>query len=400
MAGRGYGKTRVGAEGVRRLVDAGTHGRVSLIGRTGADVRDVMVEGESGLLACYPRWSRPEYQPSKRRIVFQNGAIGSLFSADKPDQLRGPQSDLIWGDEISTWAKMLCVSIDTGKPTAEGALTNALLGLRLGNDPRALLTGTPKPTRDMKHLVRDGRYYLIKGTTYDNLGNLANVFRDIVIGAYEGTRAGRQELNGELLEDVEGALLSVDDFDWDGFRQWDSRDIVKIIVSVDPAVTSKGTSDHTGICVIGVGPGSIDVAHAVVLHSERFKGSPDALITRACDLFDEFGASEMVGEANNGGDFIKTTVKLLRPDVALCYRDVHASQGKYARADPVATLYQRKRVHHLGSPQVHAALETEWTTWTAEDDESPDVMDSAVWGITSALIRQKQVIGRPRRVRQ
>lgn len=358
-----------------------------------------MVEGESGLLACYPRWDRPEYQPSKRRVLFRNGAIATLFSSDRPDQLRGPQSDLVWGDEISTWIKMLCVSVETGKPTAEGALTNALLGLRLGHDPRMLLTGTPKPTRDMKYLVKDKRFYLIRGTTYDNMGNLADVFRDIVVGAYEGTRAGRQELNGELLEDVEGALLSQDDFEWDGFRQFEPKDIAAIVVAVDPAVTSNAKSDHTGITVMGLGYDVSKRTVGVVLYSQRFKGTPEAVRVRVEQLVTEYSARCVVAEVNNGGDYIRSVLKQgsLQVPVEL----VKAAEGKYARADPVAMLYQQHRMRHLGDPSLHAALETEWTHWTPLDEESPDVLDSDVWAATHLLLKNQPTgRGKVRSIRQ
>jgi phage terminase large subunit-like protein len=401
MAGRGWGKTRYGAETIRARLPHLKSGRIGLIGRTAADVRDVMVEGESGLLAVFPKWERPEYQPSKRRIVFANGATATCYTADKADQLRGPQHELIWGDEFSTWPKLLDVSVESERPGPEGVLTNALLGLRLGFEPRIILTGTPRPTRDMKFLINTSwgkeRFKVVRGRTHDNLDNLAELYRDVVLGMYAGTRAGRQELDGELLDDVEGALLDNTAFDWLGFREIDAKELVRVVVAVDPAVTSTKRSDHTGISVCAVTGGPFDQTHGAILHSERVKGSPDAAMTRACSLYDAFHATALIGEVNNGGDYIRTVLKHLRPDIALTYKDVRASQGKYARADPIALLYRRRRVHHIGNPALHAALENEWTTWTADDDSSPDVLDSTVWGLTHLMVRSTAAgLGRPR----
>ncbi len=383
MAGRGFGKTRTGAEGVRKRVTKGLAGRVGLIGRTVADVRDVMIEGESGLLSIYPKWDRPEYIPSKRLIRFANGATGHTYSSEEPDQLRGPQHDLIWGDEVSTWRKLLDVSIDTGKPSPEGVLTNAFLGVRLGDDPRAILTGTPRPTRDMRYLVNMGTVKVISGTTYENLSNLAGVFKQVILDQYEGTRVGKQELLGELLKDIEGALLRWEHFEHELFRlSVPEQDLSTIVVAVDPAVTSTTKSDHTGIAVCA---STSDRRRGYVLHSERFKGSPAEAMTRVARIFDKYMASYVVGETNNGGEYISTVLHQLRPDVP--FRMVHASAGKKTRAEPVAMLYEQKRVSHIGDPFTHAALEDEWTSWTPEDDESPDVMDACVWGLTDLMLK-------------
>lgn len=394
MAGRGYGKTRVGAESVRHAVTRkrAPYGRIGLIGRTAADVRDVMIEGESGLLSVFPKWDRPEYQPSKRRVIFSNGAIATAYSADKPDQLRGPQHDFIWADEVSTFPKMLDVRIETGKPGPEGVLTNAFLGLRLGNDPRAVLTGTPKRTRDMRYLVTMPNLYVITGTTYENLGNLAEVFREVIISQYEGTRVGKQELLGQLLADVEGALLTSEYFEWQGFRP-NHGDLLPTIptttvVAVDPATTTTDTSDYTGICVA-----STDALKrfGYVHHSERLKSTPHESMSRAATLYDQYQANYVVAETNNGGDYVKQVMFQIRPDIKV--RTVHASKGKVARAEPVAALYEQRRIMHIGHPQNHAALEDEWTGWVPdESDESPDVLDSCVWAISKLMLSTKQSV--------
>lgn len=391
MAGRGFGKTRTGAEGVRQAVSRKTnsYGRIGLIGRTAADVRDVMIEGESGLLSVFPKWDRPEYQPSKRRVIFSNGAIATAYSADKPDQLRGPQHDFIWADEVSTFPKMLDVRIETGKPGPEGVLTNAFLGLRLGNQPRALLTGTPKRTRDMRYLVTMPMLYIITGTTYENLGNLADAFKDVIITQYEGTRVGKQELLGELLADVEGALLTSEYFEWQGFRPNHGDALPSnpstTVVAVDPATTTTDTSDYTGICVA-----STDALkrYGYIHHSQRLKASPAASMERAAALYDQYDANYVVAEANNGGDYVKQVMHQLRPDIKV--RTVHASKGKVARAEPVAALYEQRRIMHLGHPANHAALEDEWTGWVPdESDESPDVLDACVWALAKLMLGLK-----------
>lgn len=399
MAGRGFGKTRVGAEGVRKRVTMGKSRRVGFIGRTVSDVRDVMIEGESGLLACFPKWERPEYIPSKRLIRFHNGATGHTYSSEEPDQLRGPQHDLIWGDEVSTWRKLLDVSVDTGKPSPEGVLTNAFLGLRLGDDPRCILTGTPRPTRDMRYLVAMPRITVINGTTYDNLGNLADVFKSVILDQYEGTRVGKQELLGELLKDIEGALLKYETFEREGFRLPAGdinvlNDISTVVVSIDPAVTNETKSDHTGLSVVAT---NATRTKGYILHSERIKASPAECMERAAKLHDMYMANYVVAEVNNGGDYVRTVMRQIRPDIKV--ETVHASVSKKARAEPVAALYEQARIHHVGDPALFAALEDEWTGWTPDDDESPDVLDSVVWGLSKLLVRNSaRVIPKARSV--
>lgn len=388
LAGRGFGKTRVGAEGVRQRVNKGQAGRIALIARTAADVRDVMVEGESGLLNVFPKWERPEYQPSKRRITFANGAMAFCYSSEDPDMLRGPQHDFVWGDEFSTWRKLSAV------------ISNALMGLRLGDDPRIILTGTPRPTRDVKALLKRPKFLVIKGTTYDNLKNLADVFKDTVISQYEGTRTGRQELNGELLLDVAGALLQYSVMESESFRLDDLTgvELSKVTVNIDPAVTSSARSDFTGISVTGS-----DAARrkGYVLYSESFKGSPAEAMTRAARLYDEHMANCVVAEVNNGGDYVGTVLKQIRPDIP--YTSVHAAKGKVARAEPVAMLYEQGRVHHVGQPTMFATLEEQWTGWVPKgtkdengddigSDNSPDEMDSVVWGLTHLMLPKRRIV--------
>lgn len=378
MAGRGFGKTRTGAETVRDRVDKGLAGRVALVGRTAADVRDVMLEGESGLLNVYPRWKRPTYQPSKRRVIFHNGALAFAYSTDDPDALRGPQHDFVWGDEVSTWKKL------------NECLYNIRLGLRLGQDPRAIYTGTPRPTKAMRELVANPKTKVTKGTTYDNLKNLADVFRETVVSQYEGTRVGRQELDGDLLEDIEGALWQWAMFEWDGFRPEytdELRDsLTHVVVSIDPAVTTNQNSDMTGISVVGKKDHK-----GYVLVSEGNKTSPNESLKRAIDLYYRYHADYIVAEANNGGDYIES---LLRThDSKVPFKIVHASRGKKTRAEPIVALYEQQRIHHVGTPAKHSLLEDQQTTFTGEDNDeydSPDVMDAVVWGLSFLMLKPKR----------
>lgn len=391
VAGRGLGKTRLGAEGVRHMVTRKRNpcGRVGLIARTAADVRDVMIEGESGLLNVFPKWERPEYQPSKRRVTFANGAVAFAYSSEDPDLLRGPQHDLVWGDEFSTWRRLAAV------------MSNALMGLRLGDDPRMILTGTPRPTKDVKNLVNNPKFKVIRGSTYENLDNLADVFKETVIAQYEGTRVGRQELNGELLLDVLGALLSFEVFERDDFRvdSLAGLDISRVTVNVDPAVKSSARSDFTGISVTAT---DADCRNGYVLYSESFKGSPAEAMKRVATLYDMHMANYVVAEVNNGGDYVGTVLKQTRADIPL--KTVHASVGKVARAEPVAMLYEQGRIHHVGKPSVFAQLEDQWTSWVPKgtkdsegndiaSDESPDEMDSVTWGFTQLMLPRKRIVG-------
>lgn len=378
MAGRGFGKTRVGAETTRLRVDAGLAGRVALVARTAADVRDVMLEGESGLLQAYPKWQRPNYQPSKRKVTFHNGAVGYAYSTDEPDALRGPQHDWVWGDEVSTWKKLNTV------------LYNIRLGLRLGKDPRALYTGTPRPTKAMRELAANPFTIVTGGSTYDNLSNLADAFRLTVVSQYEGTRVGKQELDGLLLDDIEGALWQWAMYEFDGFRvpyTDQLRDSMRgLVVSIDPAVTTNKNSDMTGLAVIGT-----DGHRGYVFRSEGDKMTPNESLRKAIKLYHEFKADGIVAEVNNGGDYIEALLRT--EDERIPFKAVHASRGKKTRAEPVVALYQQERISHVGSHTKHALLEDQQTSYTGEDGDeydSPDVMDAVVWGLTHLMLKPRR----------
>jgi predicted phage terminase large subunit-like protein len=368
LAGRGFGKTRTGAETVRAFVESGRATRVALVAPTAADARDVMVEGESGILAISPPWARPHYEPSKRRLTWPNGALATLYSADEPERLRGPQHDLAWADELGSWRY----------PTAWDML---MLGLRLGRDPRAIVTTTPKPSRLIRELVKNPTTSITRGSTYDNRANLAPAFIEQIISKYEGTRLGRQELYADLLEDVPGALWSRDIID--AARATEPLpDMRRVVVAIDPAVTSGEDSDETGIIVAGLGQDGL----AYVLADRSCRASPDTWAQRAIDAFDEYKADRVIAEVNNGGDLVENVLRTVRARVP--YKAVHASRGKRVRAEPVAALYEQGRVKHaLDSP----ALEDQMATFVPDNSSgSPDRVDALVWALTELMLASPQ----------
>lgn len=368
LAGRGYGKTRVGAETVNTWASSGKYGRIGLIGRTAADVRDVMVEGESGILASAPPWQRPKYEPSKRRLTWPNGARATTYSADEPESVRGPQHDGLWCDEVAAWS-------------GPEALDLALMGLRLGEDPRAILTTTPKPTPFIKKLRAQGNVAITTGTTYENLSNLAEAFRRQVVEQYEGTRLGLQELMAQILDDNPDALWRREPM-LDALRlpraDLDTLDLVRIVVAVDPAVSVTEGSAETGIIVVGLGADG----HIYVLADLSGRYTPQAWAAQAITAYHAYNADRIVGEVNNGGDLVERNIQA-EANEPVPYQAVRASRGKRIRAEPVAAIYERGKAHHVGAFPV---LEDQLCDWTPDDDVSPDRLDALVWGATALVL--------------
>jgi phage terminase large subunit-like protein len=361
LAGRGFGKTRLGAEWIRSMTDSGEYPRVSLIARTAADIRDVMVDGESGLLSIYPRSERPKYEPSKRRVTFANGAIASLFSADEPDSLRGPQHYLLWEDELAAWQY----------PESHD---QAMFGLRLGKHPRFLVTTTPKPTRIVRELVGDENNVVTRGSTYDNRANLAPTFFEKITAKYEGSRLGRQELNGEILDDNPNALFNRANIDEN--RVTAAPVLSQVVVGVDPAVTANSSSNNTGIICAGRGSDG----HYYVLRDETMLGKPNEWGTQVLSAYHTMFANRIVGEVNQGGDLVESNIRNLPGGQSAAFEAVRATRGKALRAEPVSTLYEQGRVHHVGA---FTALEDEMCNWDPSLGEaSPDRLDAMVWAIT------------------
>lgn len=367
LAGRGFGKTRTGAEWVRSEVQHNGARRFALVAPTAADVRDVMVEGESGILATAPPWFRPKYEPSKRRLTWPNGAQATTFSADEPERFRGPQYDRVWGDETGAWRY-------------PEAFDQLMLGLRLrdahGGPPRCLVTTTPRPTPLIRRLIVDPTTHLTRGSTFDNRAHLAAAYLDQIVRRYEGTRLGRQELYAEVLDDTPGALWKRDSID--ARRVQRAPELRRAVVAIDPAVTSGQGSDETGIVVAGLG---VD-GHGYVLADLSQKASPDAWARAACKAYADHDADRIVAEVNNGGDLVETVLRTVDPRAA--YRAVHASRGKQTRAEPIAALYEQGRVHHVGSLPY---LEDQLCTWDpSADSKSPDRLDALVWALSELML--------------
>ncbi len=361
IAGRGFGKTRTGAETVRIWSDQVPI--IHIIGRTTTDMRDTMIEGPAGVLAIHPERNKPKYEPSKKRLTWPNGCKAQLFSADEPDVLRGPQCYKLWADELASWKY-------------EEGWDMALLGLRLGVNPQAIVTTTPRPIPMIKTLVTDEDNYITTGSTFENRENLSAVFFKKVVSKYEGTRLGRQELYAEILEELEGALWTQKMIEKAQVPK--HPDLIRVVVAIDPAVTSEKDSDETGIIVAGIGEDD----RCYILEDLSGQYSPSEWARRAIGAYHYHKADRVIGEANNGGDLIEQVIRTLQSDVS--YSKVYASRGKVTRAEPVVALYEQHRVKHVGSLP---ALETQMTTWAAKEGEkSPDRVDALVWAVSELML--------------
>jgi phage terminase large subunit-like protein len=335
LAGRGAGKSRAGAEWIRREVESGRRKRLALVARTAADVRDVLVEGESGILAISPPWNMPLYQPSKRRLTWPNGAIATTYSAEEPDALRGPQHDGAWCDETAAWKY-------------PETWDNLMLGLRLGDKPQVVVTTTPKPKKIIRDLIKAKTTVVTRGSTYDNRLNLAESFFQHVVSKYEGTTMGRQELHAEVLDEMPGALWQRHMFD--ELRVEKAPRLKHIVVAIDPSVTSNEDSDEAGIIVAGRGYDD----HGYVLADLSMRASPKTWARTAIDAYYDFEGDRVVAETNNGGEMIELTIHTI--DKNIPYKAVKASRGKRTRAEPVSALYEQGKIHHVG---LFEALEDE-----------------------------------------
>lgn len=377
LAGRGFGKTRTAAEWILQRVAQGAR-HIIIAGATAGDVRDIIVDGESGILAISPPWNFPVYEPSKNRLTWPSGAKALCLSAEEPDRFRGKQCDTFWLDELAAYAP-------EGDTAGEEAFTQLLLGFRLGRNygvtPRGVISTTPRPTRLIRRLVKDSRAVITKGSTFENAANLTTEFLAEVKRKYEHTRLGRQELYAEVLDEAEGALWKRDLIDRDRETDpegFDRSTLTRIVVAIDPAVTANKDSDETGI----VAGGTDAKGHGFVLADRSGRYTPDGWARAAIALYDELGADRIVAETNQGGDMIESTLRSIRPNIS--YSSVRAARGKRARAEPVAALYEQKRVHHVG---YHAELEEQMCTWdAARSDKSPDRIDALVWLFTELLV--------------
>ena len=378
LGGRGAGKTRAGAEWVRGRVegvkplDAGACKRLALVGETVEQVREVMIFGESGIMACSPPDRRPEWQATRRRLLWPNGAVAQVFSAHEPEGLRGPQFDGAWVDELAKWKK------------ARDTWNMLQFGLRLGEAPRVCVTTTPRNVGVLKDILGSDSTVVTSAPTEVNAANLAQGFLEEVRARYAGTRLGRQELDGVLVDAAEDALWTPAMLE--GARVGAAPDLDRIVVAVDPPVTGHAGSDSCGIVVVGaVTQGPVQDWRAWVLADASVSAAGPAAWARAAICAMEcWGADRLVAEVNQGGDLVEQVIRQVDPLVP--FRKVHASRGKAARAEPVAALYEQGRVHHLRGL---GTLEDQMCAMTNRGYEgrgSPDRVDALVWGLTELIV--------------
>jgi phage terminase large subunit-like protein len=371
LAGRGFGKTRLGAETVREWVKSFRF--VNIIAPTADDARDIMVEGESGILAICPPSERPTYRPSKSRLEWPNGARSLILTADEPDRIRGKQHEKLWADEVAAWRY------------AE-SWDQAMLGLRIGSKPQAVVTTTPRPIAIIRELMADRNTLVTRGTTYDNRPNLSPTFYAKVITKYEGTRLGRQELNAEVLDDNPRALWQRDNIDRNRVSVA-PVELSRIVVGLDPNVKNRDRAelaksadilDEAGIVVAGRSFAPDGVAHFYVLGDYSLDEGPNEWGKAAAKAYADHKADRIIGEINNGGDMVEATIRAV--DANVSYKSVTASRGKAIRAEPIAALYEQGRVHHVGS---FGALEDEMCNFDPiTTTKSPNRMDALVWALT------------------
>lgn len=373
MAGRGFGKTRAGAEWVRAIADADPAARIALVGATLPEVRAVMVEGESGVMPVCPGRHRPVFEPSLRRLVWPNGAQAMLYSAQEPEALRGPQHSHAWCDEIAKW--------DNASSRATRAWDNLLLGLRLGEDQRVLATTTPRAVPLVQRLLAepDDDTRITRGRTEDNRANLPTRFLSDMRRSFGTSLLARQELDGELIADIEGALWTRGLLET--CRTDTAPNLTRIVVAVDPPASANG--DACGIVVAGLC--AEGRAHVLADASVR-KAGPERWARAVADTAQAWNADRVVAEANQGGAMVGSVLRAAQ--LSLPPRLVHASRGKAARAEPVAALYEAGRVHHVGT---FARLEDELCGLVAGGayqgpGRSPDRADALVWALTELML--------------
>jgi phage terminase large subunit-like protein len=379
LAGRGAGKTRAAAEWVREEAKYTNTGqrRFALVARTAADVRDVIVEGESGIMNVTPPSERPLYEPSKRRLTWPNGNTATCFTADEPDSLRGPQFSHAWGDEVAAWRQT---------PDAAGmtAFDNLRVGTRLGANPKIMITTTPKRVPLLYSLLEEekkGKKVVVtRGSTMDNSGNLSSAYLDTILGVYEGTRLAKQELYGEMLDSIEGALWTIEMIGKGRQNLLPAHTPLRVI-GVDPSV-AENPRDSCGIVVCAsTGERDLYKRHAWVLEDATIHGSPEVWANKVVEMARRWGAP-VVAEVNQGGALVTNAINAIDPNVKVF--EVHSKHGKQLRAEPVVLAYEQERVHHIG---YIAELEDQMTAWIPGEGKSPDRVDALVHALTALLIK-------------
>ncbi|HEY2446796.1 MAG TPA: terminase family protein [Rhizomicrobium sp.] len=371
MGGRGAGKTRAGAEWISDRVARGLARRIALVGSTAADARDVMVEGQSGLLSVSPSDNLPKYEPSKRRLTWRNGAMATLYSAEEPNVLRGPQHDTAWCDELAKWKHL------------EAAWDNLQFGLRLGERPQQVITTTPQALAALKAIIARSDTIVSRGTSYDNRANLPGVFFTEIIKRYEGTRTGRQEIEAELLDDVAGALWTRATLDAARLKHGEAPpQLVRVVVGVDPSGTRGEDDDRASVGIVAAGKGIDGLAY--VLADFTCSLSPAGWGRHIAECVSAHKADCVVAEGNFGGAMVESVLKAA--NVGTRVKMVTASRGKAVRAEPVAALYEQNRVKHAGA---FSALEDQLVSFTPEGyvgQGSPDRADAMIWALTELML--------------
>jgi phage terminase large subunit-like protein len=374
MAGRGFGKTRMGSEWVRSIAEKYPGCQIALVAETAADARDVMILGESGIIKCDPNLSEDSWSPTNRRLRWPNGTQAWVYNATQPDQLRGPQHHFAWVDELAKFQYM------------QATWDQLMFGLRLGENPKTLVTTTPRPLPLIKKLVAQeasGKVYVTRGATLDNKDNLAKSAVEEMYDTYAGTRLGRQELNGEILEDMPGALWNMEIISDARLTEESApSQFERIYVAVDPAASSNDKSDENGIVVVGLARDKDGYARGYLLEDGSLKGTPQDWASKAVKLYRKYEADKIIAEKNNGGEMVEHTIKSV--DRSVPVELVHASRGKMVRAEPISTLYEQGRIHHVG---IFPLLEDQMCSFTIDNIRndntgSPDRVDALVWGFT------------------
>lgn len=379
LAGRGAGKTRAAAEWIRDKAKITGRGQIrfALVARTAADVRDVIVEGESGILSVTPPSERPLYEPSKRRLTWENGNTATCFTADEPDSLRGPQCHYAWADEVAAWRQ---------SPDAAGMTSwdNLRVAARLGDNPQIVATTTPKRVPLLYNLLNErdktGLVYITRGSTMDNSGNLSRSYLDAITGVYEGTRLAQQELYGEMLDEVEGALWTSELIDNARHTVFPMSAPLRII-GVDPSV-SENPRDECGIIVCAAtADRDLYRRHAWILEDATVHGSPQMWANAVVAMAKKYGCP-VVAEVNQGGALVKNAIQTIDPSVKVL--EVHSKYGKSLRAEPTVLAYEQQRVHHVNYlPE----LESQMMSWVPGEGKSPDRVDALVHALTALLIK-------------
>jgi len=364
LSGRGWGKTRTGSEWLAYQAVTNPKTRWAIVAKTYADVRDTCAEGVSGIVAVLNRYQAIKtYNRSIGEITLTNGSKIKLFSAEEPDRLRGPQHHGAWCDELAAW----------DKPDAWDQLQ---FGMRLGDTPQIVVTTTPRPTKLIKDLISRETTHITRGSTFENADNLSQSALVELQARYDGTRLGRQELYGEVLDDVEGALWNRAIIEEARIRPENAPPYYRVVVAIDPAVTSGESSDETGIIVAGATPDG----HYYIIEDATMKGSPEAWMRKAVEMYRKHKCDRVIAETNNGGDMIEALLRQV--DANVPYRKVTASRGKKVRAEPISALSEQKRLHMVGA---FPELEDQLVSWEPDSDKSPDRMDAMVWAVTDLM---------------